>query len=228
MSTPKDRMIETLVDRSADGPDPELVELPSPRRPFRRLTLVCLVASAAAACALIGGLFSDASYACHRAAVRDVGFLANLEPAANQQNTWVRGGGELAPIGGIRFERPLEPDSFRLAPLQDNPRLWVQIRVPAGYEDEHFVAPTVFSGRLVRLTSTGIRYSTLALAPEAAGWKPGHLPENAWVLIDGETPASARWVLGLVGLFGAFAVFSLWGLVNLLRPVRRDLEARTA
>jgi hypothetical protein len=145
--------------------------------------------------------------------------LGALQPRAELRNSWVRGEGELAAVGGIRFERPLESDSFRLAPLQDNPKLWVQVRVPSGYEDEHFVAPTVFSGRLVPRSALGLRFSTLATAPEAAGWQPGHLPKDAWILIDGESPRATRWVLGLVVLFAGFAGFALWALRSLLRPV---------
>jgi hypothetical protein len=168
---------------------------------------------------MIASLGSDLRYAIGSRPAVDLGALTELQPAPSHRNLWVRGDGEVEPIGGIRFERPLEADSFRLAPLQGNPRLWVQIRVPPGYENEHFVAPTTFSGRLVPLGSLGLRYSTLAIAPESAGWKAGHLQSNAWLLIDGETPKSIRWIIGMVALFVAFAAFSAWALYSLLRPV---------
>lgn len=220
MSSPNDPMNRAADDRLADGPDPELVELPAPRRPFRTLTLATLSLTAIAAAAMVVGLAGDLGYAFTRSEVLDVGSLAALQPRSADRNAWVRGEGELEPIGGIRFERPLESDSFRLAPLQGNPKLWVQIRVPEGYENEHFVAPTVFAGRLVPLSSLGLRYSTLALAPEEAGWKAGHVANDAWLLIDGETPKNTRWVIGLIGLFVTFALFSIWALFSLLRPVR--------
>ncbi|HEY5959093.1 MAG TPA: hypothetical protein VIV60_21195, partial [Polyangiaceae bacterium] len=160
----------------------------------------------------------DASFAFSGQPLRDVGNLSQLQPRPELRNSWIRGDGELAAVGGIRFERPLESDSFRLAPLQGNPKIWVQVRVPSGYEDEHFVAPTVFSGRLVPRNALGLRFSTLAVAPEAAGWQAGHLPSDAWLLIDGETPKATRWVIGLVALFASFALFALWALGSLLRP----------
>jgi hypothetical protein len=218
MSVHNDPLNGSTGSRSADGPDPELADLPPPRRPFRRLTLATLTATAIASAAMIVGLIDDVAYAFGGRKPSEVGALASLQLQAKQRNSWVRGDGELERIGGIRFERPLESDSFRLAPLQGNPRVWIQIRVPEGYENEYFVAPTTFSGRLVPQSALGIRYSTLAIAPQAAGWKSGHLPQDAWLLIDGETPASTRWVLGLVALFGTFGLFSIWALASLLRP----------
>jgi hypothetical protein len=219
MSAPNDPMNSETDHRSADGPDPELIELPPPRRPFRRLTLATLAITTIAAAAMIMGLAGDLGYAFARGEVQDVGSLTSLQPRSDQRNAWIRGEGDLEAVGGIRFERPLESDSFRLAPLAGNPKLWVQIRVPKGYENEHFVTPTVFSGRLVSLSSLGLRYQTLAVAPEEAGWKSGHMANDAWLLIDGETPKNTRWVVGLIGLFVAFALFSVWALFSLLRPV---------
>jgi len=181
------------------------------------VTLVSLAMTAVIAIAMTVGLSSDLGYALRSGSAAEVGSLAKLVPQLAQRNNWIQGDGELEPVGGIRYERPLEADSFRLAPLQGNPKLWVQIRVPAGYENEHFVAPTFFSGRLVPLSALGLRYSTVAAAPEDAGWQTGHLPKDAWLLIDGETPKTTRWVIGLVGMFGAFILFSTWALLTLLR-----------
>lgn len=223
MSPPEDPMNRIEDDRSADGPDPELVELPRPHRPFRRLTLLSLATTALCAAAFVVGLSGDIRYAVSAKSLSDIGALAGFRPQANHRNGWVRGDGELESVGGIRFERPLESDSFRLAPVQGNPKLWVQLRVPAGYENEHFVAPTVFAGRLVPRSALGLRYSTLAVAPEDAGWQAGHLPDDAWLLIDGESPENARWVIGLAVLFVGFVTFALWALYSLLRPISADL-----
>jgi len=214
-------------NRSADGPDPELVELPAPRRPFRKLTLVTLGTTTVVAASMVAGLAGDLGYALSRGQAAEIGALSALHPRPEQRNTWVRADGELAAIGGVRFERPLEADSFRLAPVQGNPQLWIQIRVPSGYENEYFVAPTVFSGRLVPLSALGLRYQTLSVAADDAGWKPGHLASNAWLLIDGETPINTRWVIGLIGLFLGFAAFSTWALFSLLRPVGGLRGSRT-
>jgi hypothetical protein len=202
-----------------DGPDPELAELPPPRRPYRHLTLLCLALTALGSAWLIYSLSGDLLYAAKRGPLTDAGSLDRLNPNTNLVNQWVRGEGTLATVGGIRYSRPLEKDSYRLAPLANNPKLWVQIRVPAGYENEHFVAPVSFAGRLVPFSSLGLRYETLGDAPATAGWQKGHLPHDAWLLIDGETPKSVRWLFGLTGLFAAFCAFACWALVSLLRPL---------
>src|SRR5512145_2423063 len=104
MTAPDDPMNTTVDDRSADGPDPDLVNLPPPRRPFRRLTLMTLSLTAVAAVGMIVGLSSDLGYAMTGRAPVEVGALSELKPAANLRNSWVRGDGEVAPIGGIRFD----------------------------------------------------------------------------------------------------------------------------
>jgi hypothetical protein len=168
---------------------------------------------------LIYNLSGDLGYAAKHHPITDAGSLEHFKPGTNLINQWVRGEGELSAIGGIRYTRPLESDSYRLAPLANNPKLWVQIRVPAGYENEYFVVPTSFAGRLVPFSSLGLRYNALGDAPTSAGWQPSHLPKDAWLLIDGETPKSNRWLFGLSALFAAFCAFSLWALVSLLRPL---------
>lgn len=209
-------------------PDPELVGLPAPRRPFRRLTLLCLTLTAAGSLAFIWSLSGDVRYSLMSSEPRDLGALNKLSPNLAHANQWVRGEGELAAMGGIRYERPLESDSYRMAPLSQNPNLWVQIRVPAGYENEYFVAPTAFAGRLVPFSSLGIRYDALGKAAEEAGWQRGHLPKDAWLLIDGETPKSNRWIIGLMAMFAAYCAFSLWALVALLKPLPRHKHALTS
>jgi hypothetical protein len=209
-----------------DGPDPELVELPPPRRPFRRLTLASLTLTMLASLGLLWGLHGDIVYALRGGPALDAGAIETLKLEPRLENRWVRGMGELAQVGGIRYVRPLDTDSFRLAPLTKSPNLWVQIRVPSGYENEHFVPPTVFSGRLVPFSALGLRYGELGDAPKEAGWQPGHLPKDAWLLIDGETPESNRWLLGLVALFGAFGAFALRALLSLLRPLPQPERTR--
>jgi hypothetical protein len=211
--------VESSISGPNNRPDPELAELPSPRRPFRRLTLLCLTLTAAGSLAFIWSLAGDVRYSISSVEPKDLGPLAKVTPNAAQANLWVRGEGELAALGGIRYERPLDSDSYRLAPLSQNPKLWVQIRVPAGYENEYFVAPTVFAGRLVPFSSLGLRYDALGKAAEDAGWQQGHVPKDAWLLIDGETPKSNRWIMGLIAMFAAYCAFSLWALVALLKPL---------
>jgi hypothetical protein len=91
-----------------------------------------------------------------------------------------------------------------------------------GLEDEHFVPPTSFVGRLAPISSLGIRYSALHDAVIEAGWPNGQLPDDAWILIDGESPKAVRWVLALCLVLAGFAGFSLWATTATLRPARSN------
>jgi hypothetical protein len=199
------------------APLPELAELPPPRRPWRRATLVTLASGAVASTVFAAVMLPDVCYSLRGGAPRDVGELAQFVPGPELADTWVRAEGQLSVTKAIRYRRPLERDSYRLASAERNPRVWVQIRVPEGEEDPRFVPPDSFVGRLVPVSKLGLRQRGLADAVGAAGLSP--LGEDAWLLVDGESPAALRWVLGLLGLLLAFAVFNVVGLVRLLRPI---------
>ncbi len=204
----------------AEGPDPELELLPAPRHPWRRTTIVTLVACFIGSAYLLAGLRSEVAYSLKSGAPKQVGTLASFSPEQPLSNRWVQAQGELDEFGGIRYGRPFEPGSFRLVPVQGNHKVWVQIRVPAGFEDEHFVPPSAFVGRLAPLASLGLRYSALAEAAEDAGWTKDQIPKDAWVLIDGESPSTVRWVLALTAVLVGFAGFSLWAATSVIRPAR--------
>ena len=206
----------------AEGPDPELEQLPAPRHPWRRTTIATLLLCVCASLGLLLGLRGELAYCLRSGPPQSVGALAEFLPGRPLSNHWVQAEGNLEEHGGIRYERPFDSDTFRLVPVQGNRRIWVQIRVPAGFEDEHFVPPTSFIGRLAPMKSLGVRYSTLADAVEMAGWPKGQLPEDAWVLIDGESPNAIRWVLALALILAGFAGFSLWATTAALRPARSN------
>lgn len=196
---------------------PELAELPPPRRPWRRATLVTLTAGAVASLLFALAMVPDVRYSLRGGAARDIGELGQLVPAPELADTWVRAEGQLSVTDAIRYRRPLERDSYRLASVDENPRVWVQIRVPEGEEDPRFVPPDSFVGRLVPVSELGLRQRGLAEAVGSAGLAP--LGGDAWLLVDGESPAALRWVLGLLALLLAFTAFNVVGLVRLLRPI---------
>jgi len=203
-------------------PLPELAELPPPRRPFRRATLITLGTGAVASLLFAAAMAPDVRYSLDTSAARDIGELARLVPGQELADTWVRAEGQLSVTEAIRYRRPLERDSYRLASVEHNPRVWVQIRVPEGEEDPRFVPPDSFVGRLVPVSSLGLRQRGLAEAVGGAGLPP--LRGDAWLLVDGESPAALRWVLGLLALLLAFAAFNVVGLVRLLRPIPSTAE----
>jgi hypothetical protein len=198
-------------------PDPELSALPEPRRPGRRLTLASLSLTALASAAMVFALSGEGAYAFVSGPPADLGNLTHAAPGPEHSNTWVRGEALLGTAGAVRYGRPLEDDTYRLAPVAGNKNIWVQIRVPAGMEGPHFVPPTSFVGRLVPASGAGLRHQGLSSSVSEASDQ--QMPEGAWLLIDGEAPATTRWVLGVIVLFISFAAFSLYGLARLLKPV---------
>lgn len=203
-----------------DARDSDLEALPEPRRPGRRLTLVAMALTTIAALAMAYALRGEALYALKSGPPTDLDELAHVALRPALANTWVHGSALLGTSGAIRYGRPLDGDTFRLAPVAGNPRIWVEIRVPPGMEGPRFVPPTSFVGRLVPFGEAGLRYASLPSAVAETGG--GRVPPGSWLLIDGASPGSTRWALALVGLFVAFAGFNVWGLARLLRPIRDE------
>jgi hypothetical protein len=203
----------------SEQPDADLEALPAPRRPWRRLTLVVMSATLLGAVALGASLRGEFLFSLSGQPPHGIGELSRFAPTSRDSNTWVQGEGELEAQGAIAYRRPLETDSYRLSRVSGTHNLWVQVRVPRDDDDpdhKRFVPPTSFVGRLVPASRGGVRLSQLGSAIAEAGRPP--LPSDAWLLIDGEAPASTRWTLGLGALLLGFAAFNLVGLRRLLRP----------
>jgi hypothetical protein len=210
--------VSTPVENEPErAPDRELADLPAPRRPWRRATLTTLSVALAASLALSAAVFPDVRYALGKAPPRELGELSGKRLGPELGDTWVHGVGQLSVTNAIRYRRPLESDSYRLASVEGNPKLWVQIRVPAGEEDPRFVPPDSFVGRLLPVSKLGVRQRGLREAVGDSGLAPP--ADDAWLLVDGESPASVRWALGLFGLLLAFAAFNGVGLFRLARSI---------
>lgn len=176
-----------------------------------------MAVTALAALAMGSALGGEALFALAHGRPQEVADLATLAPGPELANQYVRGHGLLGTVGAVRYGRPAEGDSFRLAPVAGNPRIWVEIRVPEGFEGPRFVPPSTFAGRLVPLGDAGLRHAGLGGAvPD------GHLPADAWLLVDGNSPRASRWALALVALLLGFAVWNLAAIGKVLRRVRDD------
>ena len=200
--------------------DHDLEALPAPRRPWRRATLGALALSALGSLTLTFQLRGEAVFALGSGPPVDLGELSQLHPQTNRANTWVHGVGALRADGAVRYARPLERDTYRLAQVEGNDKLWVQVSVPDDPSDPdgaHFVPPTSFVGRLIPVSRAGIRYGTVRSAVSDA-WQ-GNVPDDAWLLVDGEAPQTTRWALGLCALFLGFASFNLFGIAKLTQKV---------
>ena len=150
----------------------------------------------------------------------DIGDLARFEPPASPSNVFVRGTGRLSDAGAIRYDRALERDSFRLAPLASNEKIWVEMRIPREErEGAEAVAPTTFVGRLLPMQGWAFRYRGLARSVKQATGIV--VADDAWVLVDGETPSASGWAVALAALFAIFAAYNVVTIVRILRRVRR-------
>jgi hypothetical protein len=200
------------------GVDQELLQLPGPPKRERSAAVVVMLLTALAAMWMAFALSSEARYALTPGQPVDVGDLTPLHPGQEVADRYVQATGLLGTAGAIRYGRAAEGDSFRLAPVAGNPSIWVEIRVPEGFEGPRFVPPTTFAGRLVPFQKAGVRHVGLANAVREQ--TEVRIPENAWLLIDGSSPRASRWAVALSLLFAGFAVWNLAGVARVLARVR--------
>jgi hypothetical protein len=199
-----------------DEVDPELLELPDPPRRERRSTLLLMAVAAVASAAMAASLTRDAVYAFRSASATDLGDLAVAPKVGLLTNELVQGHGRLAGVGALRYERPFESDSYRIAPVAGRSDVWVELRVPAGEESNRFVPKSEFSGRLVRFGDVGLRHRGLRGA--IADLTGQGVSKDAYLLVDGQTPSDTR---AFALLWAMFASFALWNVVTILRLVRK-------
>jgi len=203
---------------AAEDVDPELLALPDPPRGGRTLTIALLALTALASLAMVFALRRDVTYALRAETPVDVGDLRTTDAAtlAQHENRPITAHAMLGAAGGIRYERPFAADSFRALPIAGRSDVWVEVRVPDGEESGRWEPPRSFAGRLVRFDQAGPRHRGLASAIEETTSQP--VSASAWLLVDGEAPASSRWALALAALF---LVFGAWNFVAIGRLVRK-------
>jgi hypothetical protein len=171
---------------------------------------------------LAWSLRSEADYALASGSPREMGDLKALSLEPSIANTYVRGGALLGTQGAIRYGRAAEGDTFRLAPVIGHDKLWVEIRVPEGFEGPRFIPPTQFAGRLVPFNRAGLRHASLRGA--VSDKTQVTVPADAWILVDSSSPRASRWALAFVVLFAGFAAWNLIAAVRLIARVRDGLS----
>lgn len=199
-------------------PDPELLSLPAPPKGERTATVVLMLVTAIAAAWMAISLMGEARYAVTSGHPQEVGDLATIHPGEELTNRYVRASGLMGTTGAIRYGRAAEGDSFRLAPVAGNPKVWVELRVPEGFEGPRFVPPTSFAGRLVPFKSSGVRH--VGLIKTVHDQTEVTVPEDAWLIIDGGSPRASRWAVALALLFLGFTAWNLASVVRILARVR--------
>src|SRR5262249_32159302 len=114
----------TSSSETPNEPQPEsakphdLAGLPAPRRPWRRVTLVTLALGALVSLALAFAVLPDVVYSLHGGSPRDLGDLVSARLDPGLADVWVHGEGQLSVTRAIRYARPLEHDTYRLASVE--------------------------------------------------------------------------------------------------------------
>jgi hypothetical protein len=198
--------------------DPELQALPAPPKRERTLAAALMMVTTVASLAMCWALRGEVVYALAHNVPVNLNDLATVDLGSLRSGQYVEARGMLGTAGAIRYSRPLEGDSFRLQPVAGNSKLWVEIRVPEGFEGPRFVPPVTFAGRLVPLRAAGLRHA--GIAKSVMRETSLAVPEDTWILVDGASPRASRWAIALLALFAFFAMWNLANVVRILRPVR--------
>ncbi len=206
---------------ATDEPDSELLELPDPPRRQRTFTIGVLLAGIVAALVMVATLRHDVTYALGRGVPTSLGDLQAVRSEALEPNDngFVSADGLLGAAGGLRYERPFHEDTFRALPVAGRTNLWVEVRVPEGQENGRWEPPRSFVGHLERFDAVGPSHRGLRSAIEET--TQTRLPQEAFLLVDGEDPAHARWAVVLATMFTGFAVWNAIGIARIVRKVRR-------
>ena len=203
---------------STTEPDPELLSLPAPPKRERTVTVALMLVTALAAAWMAISLLGEARYALTSGNPQEVGDLSVIHPGADSTNRYVRATGLMGTTGAIRYGRAAEGDSFRLAPVAGNPKVWVELRVPEGFEGPRFVPPTSFAGRLVPFKQSGVRH--VGLIKTIHDQADVTVPDDAWLIIDGGSPRASRWAVALALLFLGFTGWNVASVARVLARVR--------
>jgi hypothetical protein len=187
----------------------DLRGLPRPRRTSRTLALGLMALTAVLAAALGWSLRGEVVFALTEREPIELGSFAEAELGPQHEGRLVRAQVQTQKAA-LRFRRPFETTSHRVAAVAAKSPSWIVYAVPASLDGPRFVPPTLVTGRLVRVEDAGPRYRGLGTALQAGGW----------VLLDGDAPTDLAWLIGLEALLGAFVAFTVGGMVAVLRPVR--------
>ncbi len=198
-----------------DPVDDELLALPKPVRSEKKLAVALLGLNAVLALLMIALLLPDVRFGLATSGARSLGDLRTA--TITTTNEVVEGHAFLGAAHAVRFERPMESDTFQLMPVAGRDDLFVELRVPEGTPRGRFVPPASFVGRLTKLDEGGLRHRGLRQAMERS---MGHaVPANAYLLVDQELPTRLRMASWLVGMFALFLAYSVFAIVKIARPV---------
>jgi hypothetical protein len=216
---PQPSALELAHASGREAEDPELVSLPRARDPRRAMTLLVLALGVAAAVTMVAALARDVAYAFASTNPVALGDLRTVSSTtlAVYENRKVTADGPVGAADAVRYERALREDTFRVLPVLGRVDLWVEVRVPLGNEGGRWEPPRSFTGRLEKLDATGPARRGLKDAIEEA--THARIPRDAWLIVDGEEPASVRLAVVLWLGFLACAIGNALAMVRIVRKV---------
>lgn len=195
--------------------DPELLALPAPPRARALATAGLMAAVIAASALLMWGFRGDLGYFLSAGSPVDIGDARALDRVPDNRFVTVRGLPRAA--SAVRFRRLARGGTYRIYPVMGQPALFVQSFVPDGTRVGHRPRHGEYSGRLVSFEDARGGYEAIrAFLERDMGVE---VPTNAYILMDGESPADYAWVIGLYLLLGAFVATNGILLYRHLRPV---------
>ena len=210
---------------SAEGIDPELLELPAPARGGRLATMALMALSMVVALGLLASIRRDVSYFFHPGTPVALGEAVSLDPARLEPNSYVTIEGTPMASGTVGYGRILGAGRYRAFPLAGQRDLYVQVPVESD-DAARTSARREFSGRLVTFADAGGRFGTVRRFLENKMGMP--LSGESYLLLADEPPSSYGGSLALVGLVVLAIMVNLFLFLRLFRPIRVRQDAKIA
>jgi len=199
--------------------DPELLALPAPPRARAAATAGLMVGVIALSGLLMWGFRGDLQYFLSGAtAPVDLGEAVNLDRVPENEYVTVRGLPKAA--SAVRFRRIVKGGTYRVYPVMEQPALFVQSFVEDGTRVGRRPRHGEYTGRIVSFSEARGGYD--AIAAFLRRDMSVEVPENAWILMAGESPRDYAWVVVLYVLLLAFIVTNGILLYRHVRPVPID------
>jgi hypothetical protein len=92
-------------------------------------------------------------------------------------------------VGAVDYRRPIGNGLYRLAPLVDQPNVYVELRLPDGIDPTRYIPPTSLHGRLVPMDEGGARFSSARALIQSSTGRPA--PAQTFILEEGAQPSLA-------------------------------------
>lgn len=209
-------VVPPLAVLGADGIDAELAALPAPSRARSLSGMALMVTVILLSVGLMVRFRGDLQYFLSAsAAPRDLGRADRVSVGTLEDDEYVRLEAMPLASGAVRFRRLARDGTFRIYPLAGQPKIFVERFTPEGQgtaREEH----GVYSGRMIRFSKAGGSYlSVRAYLEQRLGAPVG---DDAWLLVDGQTPGDRYWVVTLYAALGAFFLFNAFMLWRYTRP----------